>query len=67
LNLRPTALAADATKNEIEVARIVGAVFAISHRPVMTLPSALKVAVKRRENGSPSRQSFHSPSPMLIR
>jgi hypothetical protein len=38
---------------------------AISHRPVIVFPSSLKVAVKRWENGSPSRQSFHSPLPML--
>jgi hypothetical protein len=31
---------------------------AISQRPVIVFPSSLKVAVKRWENGSPSRQSF---------
>src|SRR5438309_1385309 len=34
--------------------------------PVIVLPSSLKVAPKRWDNGSPSRQSFHSPLPMVI-
>ena len=39
---------------------------AASQRPVIVLPSSLKVPVKRWANGAPSRQSFHSPLPMLI-
>jgi hypothetical protein len=39
---------------------------ATSQRAVIVLPSSPKVAVKRWENGSPSRQSFHSPLPILI-
>ena len=39
---------------------------AFSQRPKIVLPSSLIVAVKRCANGSPSRQSLHRQSPMLI-
>jgi hypothetical protein len=39
---------------------------AISHRPVIVLPSSENVPVNRCEKGSPSRHSFHTPSPRLI-
>jgi hypothetical protein len=40
----------------------------IDHSPLDSLVflSSLKVAAKRWENGSPSRQRLHSPPPMLI-
>ena len=57
---------ADLAEDEIEVGLVLVPSFAISQRPVIVFPSSLKVPVNRWANGSPCRQSDHSPSPMLM-